>query len=409
MRLATAGIPSGFRKPVVGKISRTPLRKDDRADRIFVTEGLVPNTSDLTGYSGFLTTEKLEQRLGSVPTISSVREIDHLRTDDIVAMEPRNGFIRTVYRPDSRHNIIFATERCNSNCLMCSQPPQDRDDTDALTTRNLELIRLIDTAPTRLVITGGEPTLLGENLFAIIAALRDKFPETYLHMLTNGRIFAWPEFTARLAALEHPNFVLGIPLYSDDATIHDYVVQAKGAFDQTVMGLHQLARRGLRVEIRVVLHAVTVPRLPQLAEYIYRNLTFVEHIALMGLENIGYAPRNMQQLWVDPYDYQDQLELAVEILATRGMNVSIYNHQLCVLRGSLWKFARMSISDWKNIYLAECESCGVRENCGGFFKWATKLHSSHIQPLPPVLTKLHRHSGNAAACAASPSPATSVE
>jgi len=38
-------------------------------------------------------------------------------------------------RPDSRHNVLVATERCNSNCLMCSQPPQDRDDADAMTER----------------------------------------------------------------------------------------------------------------------------------------------------------------------------------------------------------------------------------------------------------------------------------
>ena len=113
------------------------------------------------------------------------------------------------------------------------------------------------------------------------------------------------------------------------------------------MGLHQLARFGVQTEIRVVLHAISIPRLPQLAEYIYRNLTFTEHVALMGLENIGYAPRNMGDLWIDPHDYQDQLESAVELLSTRGMSVSIYNHQLCVLRPSLWKFARQSISDWK--------------------------------------------------------------
>ena len=205
---------------------------------------------------------------------------------------------------------------------------------------------------------------------------------TYLHMLTNGRVFAWPGYTAQLAAIKHPNLVLGIPLYSDDSTTHDYVVQAKGAFDQTVLGLHQAARYGLRIEVRVVLHAITIPRLPQLAEYIYRNLTFVEHVALMGLENIGYAPRNMSELWIDPHDYQDQLESAVETLSTRMMNVSIYNHQLCVLRESLWKFARKSISDWKNIYLDECQTCGVREQCGGFFQWATKLHSEYIHPVP---------------------------
>jgi His-Xaa-Ser system radical SAM maturase HxsC len=378
VRLTTSGIPNtSLKKAIVGRVCREPLSKEGRVDRI-LTSDRVPD--DLSGYSGLLTSARLENPL-DVPAVSEAHEIDHLRTNDIVAMEPRNGFVRTLYRPDSNYNVIFATHRCNSNCLMCSQPPQDRDDADASLERNLELIRLIDSPPNRLVITGGEPTLLGDRLFTIIGALRDKFPKTYLHMLTNGRIFAWPYFTSQLADLKHPNLVLGIPLYSDDSTIHDYVVQAKDAFDQTVLGLHQLGRYGVRVEIRVVLHAVTIPRLAQLAEYVYRNLTFVEHIALMGLEHTGYAPRNMNELWVDPYDYQDQLESAVEILSTRGMNVSIYNLQLCVLRGSLWKFARKSISDWKNIYVEECGSCGVQEQCGGFFKWPTKLHSAHIHPL----------------------------
>jgi His-Xaa-Ser system radical SAM maturase HxsC len=175
-----------------------------------------------------------------------------------------------------------------------------------------------------------------------------------------------------------------VPLYSDDAAIHNHVVQAQNAFDQTVLGLHQLARYGLRIEIRVVLHALTIPRLPQLAEYIYRNLPFAEHVALMGMEHVGYAPRNMDSLWIDPHDYQEKLEEAVEVLSIRGMKVSIYNLQLCVLKKSLWKFARKSISDWKNMYLEVCQTCGARELCGGFFQWSTKLRSNYLHPLPPL-------------------------
>ena len=67
----------------------------------------------------------------------------------------------------------------------------------------------------------------------------------------------------------------------------------------------------------------------------------------MGLENIGYAPRNMSTLW-DPYDYQDELEETVEFLSVRGLNVSIYSHKF-LLRKSLRPFAKKSISDWENI------------------------------------------------------------
>jgi His-Xaa-Ser system radical SAM maturase HxsC len=264
---------------------------------------------------------------------------------------------------------------------MCSQPPKDRDDIEALTARNLELIDLITPHPPYLTITGGEPTLLGDNLFTLISQLKLSMPETELHMLTNGRTFAWPEYARRFAELEHPNISVGIPLYSDSAGDHDYVVQAMGAFDQTVAGLHQAARNGIRVEVRVVLHKLTIPRLKKLVDYIYRNLTFVEHVALMGLEYTGYTPRNIETLWIDPYDYQDVLEDAVEYLAVRNMTVSIYNHQLCVLKPSLWRYAKKSISDWKTLYLPECEKCSALPACGGLFQWAAKKHSEHIHAI----------------------------
>jgi His-Xaa-Ser system radical SAM maturase HxsC len=383
LKLSTSGVASKFHKPIVGRVTREQLPLGDRPQAILVAENLPNDLGQVDGYRGLLTTGKMEQLLPT-PSISSLWEIDHLRTGDIVAMEPINGFVRTLYRPDSNHNVIFTTQRCNSNCLMCSQPPKDRDDVPASVERNLQLIGLIRDAPKRLTITGGEPTLLGEGLLSIISALRDKFPTTDIHMLTNGRIFAWPEFTAKLAELKHPNLCLGVPLYSDDAAIHNHVVQAENAFDQTVLGLHQLARYGLRIEIRVVLHALTISRLPQLAEYIYRNLPFAEHVALMGMEHVGYAPRNMGSLWIDPHDYQVKLEEAVEVLSIRGMKVSIYNLQLCVLKKTLWKFSRKSISDWKNMYLEVCQTCGARELCGGFFQWSTKLRSNYLHALPPL-------------------------
>ena len=61
------------------------------------------------------------------------------------------------------------------------------------------------------------------------------------------------------------------------------------------------------------------------------------------------------------------------------MNVSIYNSQLCLLRPSLWKFARKSISDWKNIYLQECQECNALEQCGGLFQSAEKMRSPQIR------------------------------
>src|SRR5262249_1273932 len=158
-------------------------------------------------------------------------------------------------------------------------------------------------------------------------------------------------FAKQFASARHPNCTIAIPIYSDDPVRHDYVVQAIGAFDETVQGILNLKRFGQRVEIRIVLHKQTIPRLAPTCEFICRNLLFVDHVALMGLEITGFTRHNLESLWIDPYEYKDALSDAVSVLNSYGMNASVYNHQLCVINPEVEGNYRRSISDWKNEYL----------------------------------------------------------
>ena len=106
-----------------------------------------------------------------------------------------------------------------------------------------------------------------------------------------------------------------------------------------------------------------------------------EHVALMGLEMMGFARTNLDAIWIDPVEYQAQLAKAVHLLAQHGFNLSICNHQLCTLPEELWPYARKSFSDWKNEYLDVCTPCAVRSQCGGFFSSAAVRHSAHIRPV----------------------------
>lgn len=373
---------TGARVPAFIGIATTRDIVGARGDYVRVL-GEGEEGSDLEGYGAVLAALEpavllRDRTVGDwAPMIHSAEHVEHIRDGDVLRLDFRRGYVRSVYRIDSPHNVIFATDRCNSNCLMCSQPPKDVDE-GGIVTEHLRLIELIPPTTRALGITGGEPTLLDEGLFQVLAACRERLPVTRLHMLTNGRRFWYRTFAADLAAVGHPDLTLGIPLYADNPTVHDYVVQAEGAFGQTMVGLHNLARYGQRVEIRIVIHRQTYERLPKLAEFIYRNCPFAGHVALMGLEPMGYTKTNLKELWIDPIEYQPQLEAAVDSLVWAGMNVSIYNHQLCVIPKRLWPYARKSISDFKNVYLDECQQCLVVDKCGGLFKSGERIHSSHI-------------------------------
>lgn len=308
-------------------------------------------------------------------------ELGYLEDGDIVRVHPADGSIGVVYRRSSHHNSMFLTERCNNRCIMCSQPPKRADD-GFLVGAWLEAIPLMDPETAELGLSGGEPTLLGDGLLDILRAARRHLPRTALHLLSNGRLFAYLSLAQAVASVGCEDLMVGVPLYSDLPARHDYVVQAEGAFDETIRGLINLKRCNIRVELRVVLHRETVGRLPELARFVTRNLPFVDHVALMGLELMGFARSNLDALWVDPPEYQAQLRAAVLELCRARMNVSIYNHPLCLLEPALWPYARRSISDWKADYAPECGGCGERENCGGFFASSRLRPSTSIRPLP---------------------------
>jgi His-Xaa-Ser system radical SAM maturase HxsC len=285
---------------------------------------------------------------------------------DVLGIHPQSGRVRVLYRRSSRHNFFLVTERCNNYCLMCSQPPKKVND-GWLIDEIAETLPLVDRETPALTFTGGEPLTEWRRFIGLLELARDLLPDTAVHVLTNGRAFSSSEVAKAWAAVGHPKLSAGIPIYAAVDHIHDYVVQAKGAFDQTVLGVLRLKDRGQRVEIRVVLHAVTAPRLRETCSWIARNLPFVDHVALMGMEHTGFAIANDDTLWIDPLDYQEQLKAGVDVLSTAGINVSVYNLPLCVLDPSIRPFAVQSISDWKNTYVEECEGCSARRDCAGFF------------------------------------------
>lgn len=332
------------------------------------------------GYGLYLTKPGLRIDDASLSQIELPVELAHLAPGDILSVHPEGRLLRVLWRHASKLNSILLTERCDNFCLMCSQPPKRAND-DWLLHVATELVKLLPHDTGGLIFTGGEPTVYGTKLIELLELCSERVPDAGIHVLSNGRRFADAAFASEWASIQNPNLMVGIPLYGSEPSLHDYVVQARGAFDQTVRGILNLARRQQRVEIRVVIHRQTAPALVDIANFIVRNLPFVDQVALMGLEIMGFTRANLDELWIDPYDYRGQLSEAALTLQRSGIRTMIYNHQLCLIEERVWPLAVQSISDWKNEYLPVCETCTVRPECGGFFHSAKYRHSDRLAPV----------------------------
>lgn len=356
---------------ILGRVTLDGKNMFNRSKYILVT-----NSDDIPrGYKAVISTHGLQAKV-STPYIQ-VTNLSDFNEGDVINIT-NDGEICFLYEITSTSNAIFTTARCNHRCIMCPQPPvlQEKDRTDF----NLNLIRLFDKNTQEVGITGGEPTMIGDRLFEIIRQIKKSCPKAAISILSNGVKFADIDYAAKLAACNHHDLQIDIPIFSDIASIHNHIVGAM-TFYRTVQGLYNLAQFGQQIGLRVVIHKQTYKRLPQLADYIYHNFPFVTQVAFMQMETTGLAEANLKDLWIDPYDYNNELREAILLLNNRGITTFIYNAQLCVLPPELRPFAKQSISEWKDVYLPICEGCTLKGECGGFFSTNKDNVSSHIHKI----------------------------
>lgn len=295
---------------------------------------------------------------------------NYLTDGDIIRIGPdlpkHRDNVHTLFRATANSNSVLLTERCDHYCLMCSQPPKKSDDS-VLLEEAFELFSLLPHGTTSIGLTGGEPTLYGNRLIELIQYASYTIPSMRIDLLTNGKRFSDLAYARKLASVRHQNLLICIPLYSCVPEQHEFVVQCNGAFDPTIEGILNLKETGAKVQVRIVLHRETIPTLLKTAQFIAMNLRFIDEVALMGLETIGFAKANLDSLWVDPYSYKQVVKESVQLLADYGIPVYLFNQQLCLISPEVEPHYVKSISDWKNDFVGVCAQCSRRHECGGFF------------------------------------------
>jgi hypothetical protein len=101
------------------------------------------------------------------PALQFPADLAHLVAGDVIGIAPDGHRITVLWKRDATHNSVLLTEQCDNYCLMCSQPPKDRDDT-WLFGRAKQIVRLLPPSARSLGLTGGEPTLHADALIDLL-------------------------------------------------------------------------------------------------------------------------------------------------------------------------------------------------------------------------------------------------
>ncbi len=176
-------------------------------------------------------------------------------------------------RPSAPYRMDLAvTYRCNNACAHCYNA-RERSYPEMNTDHWMQVLdRLWKLSIPHVVFTGGEPTL------------RNDLPELIAHAERNGQITGLNTNARRLsdrkyleqlveAGLDH----VQITVESHDPQIHDYMVLAKGAWQQTISGLRNALDTPLYVMTNTTMLRENSPHLADTLEF----------LANLGVPTIG--------------------------------------------------------------------------------------------------------------------------
>jgi radical SAM protein with 4Fe4S-binding SPASM domain len=305
-------------------------------------------------------------------------------------------------RPSAPYRMDLAiTYRCNNNCSHCynARPRQGPELSAGQWKRILD--RLWETGIPHVVFTGGEPTLR-PDLAELIAHAEANGQITGIN--TNGRRLKDPAYLDQLveAGLDH----VQITLESHDPAIHDRMVKAAGAWQDTVAGLRNALAARLYVMTNTTLLRHNASSLAEtlafLAEtgvptvglnaliYSGRGLEVDSGLAenelppLLALARAATVRREQKLVWYTPtqYCHFDPLQLD---LGVKGCTAALYN--MCVepdgsvlpCQSYYQPLGSLLLDPWERIWNHElavalrerrnlpldCQACVLLLECGG--------------------------------------------
>ncbi|HEX7432245.1 MAG TPA: radical SAM protein [Anaerolineaceae bacterium] len=325
-------------------------------------------------------------------------------------------------RPSAPYRMdLVLTYRCNNNCTHCyNARPRNYPEI-----KTEDWIRILDglwkLGIPHIVFTGGEPTL------------RDDLPELIAHaekngqitgINTNGRKLSDPAYLKSLveAGLDH----VQITFESHDPTIHDKMVSAHGAWQQTVAGLRNALATPLYVMTNTTLLSDNSPTLSETLD----TLAYIG-VPTVGLNALIYSGRGLnvgsgikeselppmldlarqktdahgqRLIWYTPTQYCHfdpvQMELGVKGCTAALYNMAIepdgavipcqsYYHPLGNIMtdswDSIWNHGlAVSLRERKNAP-AECSTCQLLPECGGGCPLARHAMNAELPKPEPFL------------------------
>ena len=223
---------------------------------------------------------------------------------------PFSAKLSAPYRMD-----LAITYRCNNACAHCyNARPRNYPELDTQTWKKI-IDRVWELRVPHVVFTGGEPTLR-EDLVELVAYAQEKGLVTGLN--TNGRKLADSSFLQELieAGLDH----VQITVESYNPSVHDAMVRASGAWQETLAGLRNVVASKIYMMTNTTLLQNNAFELGRILEFLA-----AEGIPTVGLNALIYSGHGKEvQTGLKESELPALLDIAQRITQAHGQRLIWY-------------------------------------------------------------------------------------
>lgn len=162
-----------------------------------------------------------------------------------------------------KRNWVRLSFDCNNRCTFCLDSHAHHGTMRDNSEIKIQIVEGRRKGAQRLILSGGEPTM--HPNFLDFVKLGKLAGYRKIQTVTNGRMFAYPEFLATAAknGLDEITF----SLHGHTAKLHDALVGVRGAFDEETRGLKAALAAGVFIiNIDIVINKQNIRHLPDMLE-----------------------------------------------------------------------------------------------------------------------------------------------
>jgi len=223
-------------------------------------------------------------------------------------------------------------------------------------------------------LTGGEPTIHPQFL-ELLALIRTEFPNNLIRLLSNGRMFCYPDFARRVCGIGGLPFEIAVPMFGYDPSTHEAISRAPHSFEQTTAGLRNLEKfrkPGQLVEIRIIMTRVQERFLDGLLDFLLAEFGWVDRVVFLFEELEGFAEQYKGRLVFTQSECAAAIDRNFDKLQ-KFKDARMYHFSLCAVPTRLWPHVWNTLADFKVTYLEGCRTkCVYRDRCVG-------VHRSYVK------------------------------